>query len=47
MKTGNFIGAINLCDICQRKRNRGNHAACSETRKARFATENATRRKAK
>lgn len=47
MKAGNFISALNLCDICNRKRNVGNHSACSATRKARFATENATRRKAK
>lgn len=45
MKSGNFIGSLNTCDICNKTHNKGNHDACSRTRKARFATANTKGRK--
>lgn len=47
MKTGNYLGAINVCEICNRKRSAGNHAACAKARQAMHAASNAARRKKK
>ena len=47
MKNGNYIGALNICDICQNPRSRGNHSKCSEERKRRYAADNAAARKRK
>lgn len=41
-----FLGDMNLCPECNKKRSAGNHDKCSKARQAKFAEKNRTRRKA-
>lgn len=42
-----FLGDMNLCPQCGKKRSVGNHDACAKARQALYAKTNRNRRKAK